>query len=52
MLAPPRRALTTAQEYIDTHGISKTVEETINATVKAKAAEPTSFMVRGRWQLS
>ena len=34
------------QEYIDAHGISKTVEEVINATVKAKAAEPCSFMVR------
>jgi hypothetical protein len=34
------------QEYIDAHGISKTMEEVINATVKAKAAEPCSFMVR------
>lgn len=34
------------QEYIDAHGISKTVEEVINATVKAKASEPCSFMVR------
>ena len=34
------------QEYIDAHGISKTVEEVINATVKAKAPEPCSFMVR------
>jgi len=32
------------QEYIDAHGISKTVEEVINATVKAKAPEPCSFM--------
>jgi len=36
------------QEYIDAHGISKTVEEVINATVKAKASEPCSFMVRRR----
>ena len=41
----PRRCV---QEYIDQHGISKTVEEVINATVKAKAPEPNSFMARGR----
>jgi hypothetical protein len=35
-----------SQEYIDAHGISKTVEEVINATVKAKAPEPCSYMVR------
>ena len=38
------------QEYIDAHGISKTVEEVINATVKAKAPEPCSFMARTRSQ--
>jgi len=32
------------QEYIDAHGISNTIEEVINATVKAKAPEPNSFM--------
>jgi hypothetical protein len=33
------------QEYIETHNLSKRVEETINAAVKAKAPEPISFMV-------
>ncbi|CAL6341383.1 unnamed protein product [Bathycoccus prasinos] len=32
------------QEYIETHNLSKRVEETINAAVKAKAPEPISFM--------
>jgi len=32
------------QAYIDENGISKKVEEVINALVKAKAAEPCSFM--------
>ena len=34
------------QEYIDTHDLSKKVEELVNHTVKAKPDEPLSFMVR------
>ena len=34
------------QEYIEEHGLGKKVEDVINAAVKAKAAEPISFMVR------
>ena len=34
------------QEYIEEHGLGKKVEDVINAAVKAKAAEPVSFMVR------
>ena len=34
------------QEYIDQHGLSKKVEEVINATVKARAENPETFMVR------
>jgi len=37
------------QEYIETHNLSKRVEETINAAVKAKAPEPISFMVGRVW---
>jgi enolase len=37
------------QEYIETHNLSKRVEETINAAVKAKAPEPFSFMVGRVW---
>ena len=34
------------QEYIEEHALGKKVEDVINAAVKAKAAEPVSFMVR------
>ena len=34
------------QEYIEEHALGKKVEDVINAAVKAKAAEPISFMVR------
>jgi hypothetical protein len=33
------------QEYIEEHALGKKVEDVINAAVKAKAAEPISFMV-------
>ena len=36
------------QEYIEEHGLGKKVGDVINAAVKAKAAEPISFMVRRR----
>lgn len=32
------------QEYIDGHGLQKTVEEVLNSCVKGKPEEPLSFM--------
>lgn len=32
------------QDYIDTHGLPKKVEEVINATVKARAPQPAAYM--------
>jgi hypothetical protein len=49
-LAAPLRSKPTdsmsIQEYIEEHALGKKVEDVINAAVKAKAAEPISFMVR------
>lgn len=36
--------MTGVQEYIDQHGLSKKVEEVINATVKERAENPEAFM--------
>ena len=49
-LSHPFRAASTTdnmsiQEYIEEHALGKKVEDVINAAVKAKAAEPLSFMV-------
>lgn len=41
-------ATMSVQEYIDKHDLTKKVEDAINATVKAKADEPMSFLVRIR----
>ena len=39
-IAHPPAAMASIQEYIDRHDISKKVEEAVNATVKARAADP------------
>jgi enolase len=36
--------MSSIQEYLDKHDISKRVEEAVNATVKERAADPCAFM--------
>lgn len=38
--------MSSVQEYLDSHQLSKKVEDAINSTVKAKPDEPLSFLVR------
>ena len=40
--------MSTIQEYIEKHDLSKKVEEALNAAVKARPEEPMAFMVRRR----
>lgn len=51
--SPPHRDLSirtsisqSATEYIEEKGIQKSVEEVLNATIKARPEDPYSFMVR------
>ena len=41
--------LQATQQYLESHGVQKAVEDVINATVKAKPEEPFAFMVS--WSL-
>jgi len=43
--------MSTIQEYIEKHDLSKKVEEALNAAVKARPEEPMAFMVRRRRRL-
>lgn len=41
----PSAHLQAAAQYIEEHNLQKVVEDAINATIKAKPAEPFSYMV-------
>lgn len=45
-LRPCVWVLQAAAAYIEEHNLQKVVEDAINATIKAKPAEPFAFMVR------